>query len=262
MALISLMSANGSPGVTTSALGLALAWPRPCLLVEADPTGGSGVFAGYFRGESTHAEGLIDLAVSNRQGTLGDDLPKVTMTIPDTTVQFLPGIRSHTQARSLGSLWEPLTSVLRALERNGQDVIVDAGRLGIAGFADQLVEASDLALLVTRSHLPAIAGARSWAGTLTETFERNGASANLGLMVVGQGQPYGTREVSKALDLPAISSITWDPVSAEVFSRGSQPGNKFSSAQLPKSFHAATSAIGSRLSDIRASLTIEGVTHA
>src|SRR5664279_5333290 len=66
------------------------AWPRPCLLVEADPTGGSGVFAGYFRGESTHAEGLIDLAVSNRQGTLGDDLPKVTM----TTVSYTH-LRAH-----------------------------------------------------------------------------------------------------------------------------------------------------------------------
>ena len=42
MAVIALASASGSPGVTTTALGLALLWPRPVLLVEADPTGGSG----------------------------------------------------------------------------------------------------------------------------------------------------------------------------------------------------------------------------
>ena len=41
MAVIALTSASGSPGVTTTALGLALLWPRPVLLVEADPTGGS-----------------------------------------------------------------------------------------------------------------------------------------------------------------------------------------------------------------------------
>ena len=38
MAVIALGSAAGSPGVTTSALGLALTWPRPVLLIEADPT--------------------------------------------------------------------------------------------------------------------------------------------------------------------------------------------------------------------------------
>jgi hypothetical protein len=52
MALIVLTSASGSPGVTTTALGLALTWVRPVLLVEADPTGGSGSPAGYFRGQA------------------------------------------------------------------------------------------------------------------------------------------------------------------------------------------------------------------
>ena len=34
MAVICLTSASGSPGVTTTAVGLALCWPRPVLLVE------------------------------------------------------------------------------------------------------------------------------------------------------------------------------------------------------------------------------------
>ena len=50
MALIVLTSANGSPGVTASALGLALSWPRPVVLVDADPTGARAVPAGYLRG--------------------------------------------------------------------------------------------------------------------------------------------------------------------------------------------------------------------
>jgi len=40
MALIALASATGAPGVSTTALGLALNWPRPVVLVEADPNGG------------------------------------------------------------------------------------------------------------------------------------------------------------------------------------------------------------------------------
>lgn len=45
MAVITVTSANGAPGVTTTALALALAWPRPCLLVEADVAGGSSILA-------------------------------------------------------------------------------------------------------------------------------------------------------------------------------------------------------------------------
>ena len=56
MAVVALASASGSPGVTTTALGLALLWPRPVLLVEADPTGGSGLLAGYFRGTREYDE--------------------------------------------------------------------------------------------------------------------------------------------------------------------------------------------------------------
>ena len=66
MAVIALGSAAGSPGVTTSALGLALTWPRPVLLIEADPTGGSAMLAGFFRGTTPHTAGLIDLAWAQR----------------------------------------------------------------------------------------------------------------------------------------------------------------------------------------------------
>jgi len=54
MALIVLTSASGSSGVTTSARGLVQFWPRPSLLVEADPTEGSGALAGFFHGDVAH----------------------------------------------------------------------------------------------------------------------------------------------------------------------------------------------------------------
>ena len=91
MALIVLCSASGSPGVTTSALGLALTWTRPVLLVEADPTGGSALLAGYFRGQVTPTESLIDLAFAYRSGGLVEAIPAVAMTLPDTQVSLVPG---------------------------------------------------------------------------------------------------------------------------------------------------------------------------
>ena len=163
MALIVLASAAGSPGVTTTAVGLALTSARPALLVEADPTGGSAVLAGFFRGTSEHTGGLLDLAWAHREGRLAEQLPASTMPFPDSTATLLPGVRSHAQARNAAAMWEPLAAALRGLRATGQDVIVDAGRLGLAGSPEPLMYAADLALLVVRSDLVAVSAARSWA---------------------------------------------------------------------------------------------------
>ena len=82
--------------MTTSALGLALTWHRPVLLVEADPTGGSAVLAGYFRGISAHTTGLIDLAWAQREELL-EDAPLKPMPIPDSSASLLPGVRAHSR---------------------------------------------------------------------------------------------------------------------------------------------------------------------
>ncbi len=223
MSLIVLASASGSPGVTTTALGLALSWTRPVLLVEADPTGASAIAAGYLRGTTTPPEAMIDLALAHQNGRLRDTLAQVSVPLPGTEVRFVAGTRSHEQARSLLGLWEPLAEVLASLEDTGQDVIVDAGRLGLYGSPEPLIAAADLALLVTRTDLVALSGARSWAETLRDRFERAGALACLGVLLIGQGDPFGPREVTKVLRLPVISTLAWDPDGAAVLSRGATP---------------------------------------
>ena len=151
MALIVLFSANGSPGVSTSALGLAMAWPRPSILADTDTTGARAVAAGYFHGGQLPTDAsIVDLAIAHRQGTLVEDLPRMLMRIPNTHIQLLNGPVRHNQARSLDSVWEPLAGVFKSLERNGQDVIVDAGRLGLEGSPYKLLAAADLALLEIR----------------------------------------------------------------------------------------------------------------
>src|SRR3954463_6959433 len=151
MAVIALASATGSPGVTTSALGLAFVWPRPVLLVEADPTGGSGILAGYFRGAIEYDAGLIELALAPVD--VGDALRDVIRPIEGSRVSFVAGTRTHAQAGGLRDLWEPLSDALAELESTGQDVIVDGGRLGLVGSPGPLLNAADLSLLVTRTSL-------------------------------------------------------------------------------------------------------------
>lgn len=125
MAVVALASASGSPGVTTTALGMALLWPRPVLLVEADPTGGSGLLAGYFRGTTEYVSGMIELALTST--SIGDALADVARPIEGTQVSYIAGTRSHAQAGALRDLWPLLAEALADLESTGQDVIVDAG---------------------------------------------------------------------------------------------------------------------------------------
>ncbi len=255
VAVITLVSAAGSPGVSTTALGLALSWPRPLVLVDADPTGGAAVLAGYLHGEVPPAGGVLELAMAQRAGGLADALPGAMVAVPDSQVRLLPGVRAHFQARHVRHLWGPLLGQLRALDGTGQDVLVDAGRLGLDGFAEPLLAGADLTLLVTRTDLPAIAAGRSWATTLREEFLTAGGLEALGSLLVGQGRPYGAGEVAAVLQIPVFGTTAWDPDSAQVFSHGRQPGRRFGSSKLSRSLRATASALTSRLAGNREPVT-------
>lgn len=249
MAVIALTSASGSPGVTTTALGMALLWPRPALLVEADPTGGSGLLAGYFRGTREYVGGLIELALTS--SSIHDGLAEVSERIEGTSVSFVAGTRSHTQASALRDLWQPLSEELANLESTGQDVIVDAGRLGLVGTPEPLLANADLTLIVTRSTLPAISAVRSWADSVQRgSFDWQ----QPGTLVVGDGQPYSSREVARALNSPVIATLPEDPESAAVFSRGAQPPKRFETGALARGLHAAIASIHSTVSRHRSEL--------
>ena len=217
MAVIVLTSASGSPGVTTTVMGLALSWPRPVLVVEADPTGGSGILAGYFKGQVEHTGGLIDLAMAQRQDMVAAELPHQLIDIPGTTAKLLPGSRSHSQAGSLAALWPVLLDALRGLDPTGQDILVDAGRLGLDGSPKPLLFGADVTLLVMRSTLPALIAASSWADTLRDATA--GAPTAIGAVVVGEGHPYAGREVASTLQLPLVGTLAWDRRTAAVISR-------------------------------------------
>lgn len=214
MAMFTFASASASPFVTTTTVGLALSWPRPVTLVEADPTGGSSILAGYFKG-AVNQPGLIHLAMAQRQGRLAEALPGLLLPIEGTNARVLAGTRSHDQAAGVEDLWEPLLAVLRSLAATGQDVIVDAGRLGLEGSPLPLVFGADVAVLMTSATLPAVSAARSWAATL-----RSGAAAACGVVVVGERRPYSAKEIAAALELPSLGEVAWAPREAQVFSDG------------------------------------------
>jgi hypothetical protein len=195
---------------------MSLCWPRPVLLVEADPTAGSAILAGRFRGLHSHP-GLIDLVMAHRSGVLAEALPRVLMDVPGTPVSILTGSRSHAQAAGLGRIWEPLLGVLNSIATAGQDVLIDAGQLGLEGSPAPLIAQSDLTVLAVRSNLRSLASAKSWAETLTAE-EAPGHAVQA--LLVGEHRPYRAAEVAKTLGLPVLGVVAWDPRRAAVFADG------------------------------------------
>lgn len=244
MAVVALTSAKGAPGVTTSALAIALAWPRPVLLLEADVAGGSSILAGYLRGALRHDRGLVELALAHRRGGLVDALHEASIQLPNSQARLIAGLISPAQAASLQPVWETLAGVLRALDHKGTDVIIDAGRVGGQHGPAALLREADLTLLVTRTTLPAVAATRARTALLREEFTNQGTGADaLALLLVGEGQPYSARELKDGVKTPVAAALAWDPVNAEVFSLGATAGRKFQSSSLVRSVHAASASL-------------------
>jgi len=254
MAVIALCSASGSPGVTTTSVAMALNWPRPVLLVEADPGGSNGFLAGFLRGTIEYDAGMIELALSplGVAEALRDVVRPLVPTAPNAS--YVAGVRSHTQAGALRDLWDPLSLALADLESNGQDVIIDAGRLGLAGSPRALLEGADLSLLLTRATLPALAAARSWADTVREPAT---GWRHAGTFLIGEGAPYRATEVSKVLGMPVVTDLPDDPEAAAVYHRGAPPPRRFETSPYLRALAAAVQTIQAQLARNRAALVQE-----
>ena len=212
------------------------------LLVEADPTGGSAILAGFLRGTTPYDAGLVELALSPL-GT-ADALREVVRQL-SPSVSLVAGTRTHAQATALHDTWEPLALALSDLEANGQDVIVDAGRLGLAGSPRPLLDTADLTLLVTRTTLPAISAARSWAQTARQPAT---GWRDPGLLLIGEGTPYTGREVATVLGLPVIADLPDDPAAAAVYHRGAPLPRHFDTGTYMRGLQAAAQALQARVS--------------
>ena len=122
---------------------------------------------------------------------------------------------------------------------------MDAGRLGLTGFPEPLVYAADLCLLTMRSDLVSLSGARSWAQTLRAGSSGSAAPPSLGLLMVGEGDPYTAREVREGAADPRDRLSRMGSAAAQVFGRGAKPPRKIDTSPLVRSLPHARDAIDS-----------------
>jgi hypothetical protein len=223
VAVIALISAKGSPGVTTTALAMTLSWPRPVLLVEADPSGGD-VLAGYVRGQVPMDRGLVQAAVSARHNRLAAEFNAALLDLakPKSPVSrvLLSGLADPAQAATVAPVWDRLAAHFAVLGHadTGSDVIIDCGRLSTTFAPLPLIAGADVVLVVVRATLrsaaaakPAIAAAHIGLGAVGRD--------RLALVVV-EGGEYRTAELGKALQAPVLATIPWRPAEAAAMSDG------------------------------------------
>jgi Flp pilus assembly CpaE family ATPase len=220
--LIGLASVKHAPGATTTALGLASAWPNQMLLAECDPAGAD--IPSWL--QLPAAGGLVDALLELRRSTA--NLPNVlwqqALSLDAAgRLRLLSGVDDPVQAAAVESMWPLLAQRLTALSNDPQepaDVIMDCGRLTERGSPWPLLEAADIIGVVLR---PTVAGVRLTSRWLPQLRDRLGDETRFGrrlrLVVIGDG-PYPAIEVSDALDTPLLAALPADAAAAELLAAG------------------------------------------
>jgi len=216
MSMYSLISPGGSPGVTTTALALALTWPRPVIVAECDPGGGS-VLAGLFAGHLPAPRGLLGVAfeAGRGQAAVAAELSGQLVPLDESrTRRLLAGISDPRQVPGLSPVWPAIAT---GLARQDADVLADCGRLDVgASQPVSVLTESALVIVVMRPTLRQVAAARPRIEMVAQLL---GDRERIGLLLIGDSGLSG-KEISRALDAPVAATLPLDEKTAGVLSDG------------------------------------------
>ncbi|HUC56231.1 MAG TPA: hypothetical protein VMA95_02435 [Streptosporangiaceae bacterium] len=216
MTMYSLISPGGSPGVTTTALALALTWPRPVIVAECDPGGGS-VLAGLFAGHLTAPRGLLGVAfeAGRGQAAVAAELSGQLVPLDESrTRRLLAGISDPRQAPGLSPVWPAIAA---GLASQSADVLADCGRLDVgANQPVSVLAESAIVVMVLRPTLRQVAAARPRVEMVAQL---HGDRRRVGLVLIGD-KGLRSGEIAKALDTRVLATIPLDEKTAAVLSDG------------------------------------------
>lgn len=222
--LIALTSAKHAPGVTTSVLGLASAWPVPVLLAECDAAGAD---LSSWLGQPAGV-GLVDALLElRRTAQPPPDLlwQAAAQLNAGGSLRLLPGLDDPSQAQAVDAMWPLLATALTGVtdESGGPvDVLVDAGRLSDRHVAWPVLAAADVVAIVVRPDLAGVRLASRWIPTLQTRLGDDGRpGGQLRLVVIGD-KPYPPADVADALGIPLLAALPGDPTAAAALSDGSR----------------------------------------
>lgn len=199
MALFTVASAKGSPGVSITAVALAARWPTDCILADLDPAGGD--VALRYRsatGEPLDTnQGLLSLGAAVRSGRGQVDVDSHLQMISGG-LPTLVGVSSPSQVQGMGQAWIHLATSLGGLP--DRDVIADCGRVTPGSATLSVLHNSDAVLLMTRPSLEGVAHLRERIRELREGLRLGGVDG----VPVGIGVLTSSRDSRSVPDLQRL----------------------------------------------------------
>jgi hypothetical protein len=237
--MYALVSAGGSPGVTTATVALALTWPAPIIVAECDPSGGD-LLAGLLTGHVPASLGLMAHAIEAGRDSRAAGRSLGAQLVPldaKGTKMVLPGLTDPRQAAGLASAWPDIASTLLGQEA---DVLADCGRLDAGpGQPLAILSGARTVAVVLRPTLRQVWAARPRIEILSQLV---GGTSRIVLLLCGLGT-HPPREVAHALGVPVAAVLPDDPRSAALLSDGLGGRRTFTSSSLLRSARAAGSAL-------------------
>lgn len=241
-AICALVSAGGSPGVTTAALALALSWPDAVIVAECDP-GGGDILAGLLSGHVPASRGLMEHAIEARRDERAAAAGLDSLLIPldsRRTRTLLPGVTDPRQGTGIARAWQSVAATLAAQQA---EVIADCGRLdGGQGQPADILTAAQTVALVMRPTLRQVWLARPRVAMLTSLL---GDRDRMVLLLTGGGA-HSAREVSAALGVAVGAVLPDDPRTAALLSDGTGPRGRLAHAPLMRAARVAATALRAR----------------
>ncbi len=203
MSIVTLVSAKGSPGVTTLAISLAQVWSTRAVVADLDPVGGDiALLARTPEGRALDDEtGLVSLGAALRRGTeveVEEHLVSTSM-----GVEVLLGATGPAQAQSLGPAWPHLHT---PLQRFDGTVIVDGGRFTSGSPVATVLAQSAAVVFVARADVPGIAHVRERLVRMQRSAGiDDGPRVATGVVLVGDARDrHGEEDVARLLESEGV----------------------------------------------------------
>ena len=249
--LISLASVKGSPGVTSTALALAAVWPRPVVLLEADPSGGDLAYRckAVHGGAVAANRGLLQLAAAVRGG-----LPGAGVVIDESQqlacgVNLIQGVTRAGQARAFSGLWPTIASASVDAE---VDVIADLGRLDRTSPVMPLAEHSTHLLTVAAATLESVMHLREDVQDLMRSLAPARAIPVCPVLVGPDARAGRDRsDLDSLFDDAGIAarptlSLPFDPKALSRLEQGESPSGRLGRTLLMRGAKNLTASLGCR----------------